>query len=80
VLALFASNPRILSFSRYLPLHGESVMESATPPLIAAQHDKGDLVLIEGHSRATAYVLERYEGTVKAFIGSSLSMKDWPFY
>lgn len=55
-------------------------MESATPPLIAAQHDKGDLVLIEGHSRATAYVLERYEGTVKAFIGSSLSMKDWPFY
>jgi hypothetical protein len=30
------------------------------PPLIAAQHDKRNLVLIEGHSRAAAYVLESY--------------------
>jgi hypothetical protein len=50
------------------------------PPLIAAQHDKSNLVLIEGHSRATAYVLESYGGTVEAFVGSSHSMKDWPFY
>jgi hypothetical protein len=50
------------------------------PALIAAEHDKGNLVLIEGHSRATAYVLEGYGGTVEAFVGSSLSMKDWPFY
>ncbi len=50
------------------------------PALIAAQHDKGNLVLIEGHSRATAYVLEGYGGTVEAFVGFSLSMKDWPFY
>lgn len=50
------------------------------PPLIAAQHDKGDLVLIEDHSRATAFLLESYGGTVKALVGSSHSMKEWPFY
>ena len=50
------------------------------PPLIAARHDSGDLVLIEGHSRATAYALESYGGTVEAFVGYSLSMTDWPFY
>jgi hypothetical protein len=48
-------------------------------PLIAAQHYEGHLVLIEGHSRATAYVME---GFIKsdAIVGSSPSMANWAFY
>jgi hypothetical protein len=49
-------------------------------PLIAAQHHQGNLVLIEGHSRATAYALERFSGLVGAFVGSSPSMNKWVFY
>jgi hypothetical protein len=49
-------------------------------PLIAAQHHSGHLILIEGHSRATAYAMERYAETVETFVGSSLSMWKWAFY
>jgi len=44
-------------------------------PLIARQHDGGHLELIEGHFRATAYAMELYAEPVKAFVGSSPSMK-----
>ncbi len=50
------------------------------PPLIAAQHREGSLILIEGHSRATAYVMEHFAGVVEAFVGSSPSMPSWVFY
>jgi hypothetical protein len=49
-------------------------------PLIAAQHHQDYLVLVEGHSRATAYALERFSGEVDAFVGCSPSMDKWPFY
>ena len=49
-------------------------------PLIAAQHHEGHLVLIEGHSRATAYALVSFTGRVKAFVGSSPSMYKWERY
>jgi len=50
------------------------------PALIAVQNESDYLVLVEGHSRATAYVFESFGETVEAFVGSSASMKDWPFY
>ena len=36
-------------------------------------------LLIEGHSRATAYVMEHFAGVVEAFVGSSPSMPSWVF-
>jgi hypothetical protein len=44
------------------------------PELIAAQADDGTLILIEGHSRATAYVIEHLAGDVEGLIASSPSM------
>jgi hypothetical protein len=49
-------------------------------PLIAAQNRDDYLVIIEGHSRATAYAFERFSGPVDAFVGSSPAMDKWPFY
>jgi hypothetical protein len=48
--------------------------------LIAAQHHQGSLILIEGHSRATAYAMEHFAGEVEALVGSSPSMSSWVFY
>jgi hypothetical protein len=48
------------------------------PPIIAVV--KGDqLVLVEGHTRATAYVIAGRE-PVYAIVGSSPSMKSWYWY
>jgi hypothetical protein len=49
-------------------------------PLIAIESDDGSLVLMEGHSRATAYVIERFAGNVEAFVGSSPIMAQWMWY
>ena len=50
------------------------------PELIAAQGGDGSLILIEGHSRATAYVLEGFVGEVEILVGTSPSMPRWAFY
>ncbi|MGA2723958.1 MAG: hypothetical protein ABSG79_16300 [Bryobacteraceae bacterium] len=51
------------------------------PELIAAQHNDSDgLILIEGHSRATAYVMERVFEGVEVFVASSRLMPRWAFY
>jgi hypothetical protein len=47
--------------------------------LIAAETRSGSLVLIEGHSRATAYVLEQF-AHVEALVATSPSMDRWYFY
>jgi hypothetical protein len=49
------------------------------PELIAAQDNDGALILIEGHSRATAYLIEGC-ATVEALVASSQSMQEWIFY
>jgi hypothetical protein len=50
-------------------------------PLIAAQSiDDSSLVLIEGHSRATAYLIEAKNADVEAFIATSPSMAAWYYY
>jgi hypothetical protein len=50
-------------------------------PLIAAQSvDDSSLVLVEGHSRATAYLIEATTADVKAFVAASPSMANWQYY
>jgi hypothetical protein len=49
-------------------------------PLIAVESGDGSLILMEGHSRATAYLIEQYSGNVEAFVGSSPSMPQWIWY
>jgi hypothetical protein len=50
------------------------------PELIVAQGLDGSLILIEGHSRATAYVISRFSSEVEVIIGSSPDMPQWAFY
>jgi hypothetical protein len=40
----------------------------------------GELILIEGHSRATAYAACGFAENVKMFLASSPSMHGWVFY
>ena len=50
-------------------------------PLIAAQGvDASSLVLIEGHSRATAYLIEEIKADVEAFVATSPSIAGWQYY
>ncbi len=50
------------------------------PELIAVQANDASLILLEGHSRATAYVMEEFFDGVEALVVSSPSMPDWSFY
>lgn len=50
------------------------------PPLIAVQGEEGFLILVEGHTRATAYVLAQSVQPMEVFVGSSPQMKLWAFY
>jgi hypothetical protein len=49
------------------------------PDLIAAETRDGSLIIIEGHKRATAYLVAKID-TVEAFIASSSSLREWRFY
>ena len=49
-------------------------------PLIAVQSDDASLVLMEGHSRATAYVIERHAENVEALVASAPNMVRWIWY
>jgi hypothetical protein len=51
------------------------------PPLIAAQCTGiADVVLMEGHTRATAYALTDLPDEIEVFIGTSAHMRRWRFY
>jgi hypothetical protein len=50
-------------------------------PLIAVQDRDGSLVLIEGHSRATAYVITGSTGTgIEALAGTAATFEGWYFF
>ena len=49
-------------------------------PMIFAEHADGSLILLEGHSRATAYIMNGQTAGQEAFVGSSPSMPSWVFY
>jgi len=48
--------------------------------LIAVSGFDDDLILIEGHTRATAYVLSKYTQPVTLLVGTSARMRNWAFY
>lgn len=50
------------------------------PELVAAEAHDSSLILVEGHTRATAYVVAGFAGPVDCFVGSSPSMHTWAFY
>ena len=50
------------------------------PELILVAGENGDLILLEGHARATAYVAANVTAPVGVFIGSSPAMKRWALY
>lgn len=52
------------------------------PELIAAQRvgSNDALILVEGHSRATAYIMANKHEPIDVIVGSSLSMPKWVFY
>lgn len=50
------------------------------PALIAVESEGGFLVLVEGHTRATAYVQARIAEPIEVFVGSSPQIKLWAFY
>ena len=51
------------------------------PELIALRRPDGALVLLEGHARATAIVLEthRFPNGVQAYVGDGPSVAGWPY-
>ena len=66
--------------SPLMPKLQEKLRNGSRAELIAAQADDGSLILIEGHSRATAYVMEKFFDGVEALVASSPSMPAWSFY
>jgi hypothetical protein len=50
------------------------------PPLIAAADTDGSLILIEGHSRATAYMVTGLPDNLEAFAARAPSFTGWHFY
>jgi len=49
------------------------------PPLIAAESECGALIIVEGATRATAYMLAQ-SSCVEAIVGTSTQMSRWAFY
>lgn len=51
------------------------------PPLIGVhQKDTENILLIEGHSRATAYAVAQLPSQFECIVGSSLTINSWAFY
>lgn len=48
--------------------------------LIAVSGLDDVLILVEGHTRATAYVLSKYTQPVALLVGTSATMRNWGFY
>lgn len=49
-------------------------------PLILVQGERGKLILVEGHSRATAYVGLNWQYSISALLGFSSTMDNWHYY
>lgn len=50
------------------------------PELVAAEGPGTDLILIEGHCRATAYVGMDWRENIPMFLASSISMAQWDYF
>jgi len=56
-------------------------LEKKVPPVVALRRPDGRLVILEGHTRATAIVLEshRFPRGAEVYAGESPSVAAWPF-
>ena len=50
------------------------------PELIGVEDQNGDIILMEGHTRATAYVLSPPAEPIGCILGNSPTMTSWAFY
>jgi hypothetical protein len=50
------------------------------PELIGVTDENEDVILIEGHTRATAYALTQPPEQIECIIGSSPTMRTWAYY
>jgi hypothetical protein len=48
--------------------------------LIGVDGQSGNIILMEGHTRATAYALAQLPDRIECIVGSSPSMSQWAFY
>jgi len=48
--------------------------------LIGVDGQSGDIILMEGHTRATAYAIAQLPDRIDCLVGSSPSMSRWAFY
>ena len=55
--------------------------DKKVPEIIALRRPDGALVILEGHARATAIVLEahRFQHGVEAYVGEGPSVANWPY-
>jgi hypothetical protein len=50
------------------------------PELIGVNGQNGEIILMEGHTRATAYAVAQLPDRTECIVGSSPSMSNWAFY
>jgi hypothetical protein len=50
------------------------------PELIAVEQEPQNLVLVEGHARATAYAMVLPPWNLELFLGSSAKLASWAHY
>jgi hypothetical protein len=55
--------------------------DKKVPEIITLRRPDGNLVILEGHARATAIMLEahRFSNGVEVFVGAGRSVENWPF-
>ena len=58
----------------------EAVKNGQRYPELIAVESANDIILVEGHIRATAYVLAALDEEVEVILGTSLMMHNWVFY
>jgi hypothetical protein len=61
--------------------YGINHSDKKVPEIIALRRPDGKLVILEGHTRATAIVLEahRFSHGVEVFVGDSPSVANWAY-
>jgi len=50
------------------------------PELIAVEDNQGYLILLEGHTRATAYAVANIRSGIEIIVGSSANIQNWGFF
>jgi len=65
---------------RFRAIHYTIGQGKRFPELIAVEGQDDELILMEGHSRATAYIASDFSENVGLFVASSPSMHRWAFY